>query len=36
MVGFQPIVPPQEEGGLQTNQVDVEVKVVPSEEESIP
>ena len=25
-VGFQPIVPPEVEGGLQTNQVEVEVK----------
>ena len=38
-VGFQPIVPPEVEGELQTNQVEVEVKeeqVEPSEEESIP
>ena len=38
-VGFQPVVPPEVEGDLQTNQVEVEVKeeqVEPSEEESIP
>ena len=33
-VGFQPIVPPEVEGGLQTKQVEVEVKEEPSEEES--
>ena len=35
-VGFQLIVPPEVEGGLQTNQVEVKVKEEPSEEESIP
>ena len=35
-VGFQPIVPPEVEGDLQTNQVEVEVKEEPSEEESTP
>ena len=38
-VGFQPIVPPEVEGDLQTNQVEVEVKEEqeePSEEESNP
>ena len=35
-VGFQPIVSPEVEGGLQTNQVEVKVKEEPSEEESIP
>ena len=35
-VGFQPIVPPEVEGGLQVNQVEVKVKEVPSEEESTP
>ena len=33
-VGFQPIVPPEVEGGLQINQVEVKVKEEPSEEES--
>ena len=28
-VGFQPIVPPEVEGGLQTNQVEVKVKEEP-------
>ena len=31
-VGFQPIVPPEVEGGLQTNQVEVEVKEQTPEE----
>ena len=35
-VGFQPIVPPEVEGNLQTNQVEVKVKEEPSEEESTP
>ena len=35
-VGFQPVVPPEVEGDLQTNQVEVEVKEEPSEEESTP
>ena len=37
-VGFQPIVPPEVEGDLQANQVEVEVKEQeePSEEESNP
>ena len=35
-VGFQPKVPPEVEGDLQTNQVEVEVKEEPSEEESNP
>ena len=35
-VGFQPIVPPEVEGDLQTNQVEVKVKEEPSEEESTP
>ena len=35
-VGFQPIVPPEVEGDLQTNQVEVEVQEEPSEEESTP
>ena len=38
-VGFQPIVPPEVEGDLQTNQVEVEVKEEqkePFEEESNP
>ena len=35
-VGFQPIVPPEVEGDLQTNQVGVKVKEEPSEEESTP
>ena len=29
-VGYQPIVPPEDEGYLQTYQVEVEVKNVPS------
>ena len=33
-VGFQPIVPPEVEGGLQTNQVEVEVKEETPEENS--
>ena len=33
-VGFQPIVPPEVEGGLQTNQVQVEVKEQTPEENS--
>ena len=35
-VGFQPVVPPEVEGGLQTNQVKVKVKEVTSEEDSTP
>ena len=35
-VGFQLIVPPEVEGGLQTNQVEVKVKEEPSEEECTP
>ena len=37
-VGFQPVVPPEVEGDLQINQVEVEVKEEqePSEEESTP
>ena len=35
-VGFQAIVPPEVEGGLQTNQVEVNLKEEPSEEESTP
>ena len=35
-VGFQPIIPPEGEGSLQTNQVEVKVNEEPSEEESIP
>ena len=35
-VGFQLIVPPEVEGGLQTNQVEVKLKEEPSEEESTP
>ena len=35
-VGFQPIVPPEVEGDLQTNQVEVKVKEEPSGEESTP
>ena len=35
-VGFQPIVPPEVKGDLQTNQVEVKVKEEPSEEESTP
>ena len=35
-VGFQPIVLPEVEGDLQTNQVEVKVKEEPSEEESTP
>ena len=35
-VGFQPIVPPEVEGSLQTNQVEVKVKEKPSQEESTP
>ena len=35
-VGFQSIVPPEVEGGLQVNKVEVKVKEVPSEEESTP
>ena len=35
-VGVQPIVPPEMEGGLQTNQVEVRVNEEPSEEESTP
>ena len=35
-VGFQPIIPPQVEGCLQTNQVEVKVKEEPSAEESTP
>ena len=33
-VGFQPIVPPEGEGGLQTNQVEVKVKEEPPKENS--
>ena len=33
-VGFQPVIPPEAEGNLQTNQVEVNVKEEPSEEES--
>ena len=33
-VGFQPIVPPDVEGDLQTDQVEVKLKEEPSEEES--
>ena len=33
-VGFLPIVPPEVEGGLQTNQVEVKVKIESPEEES--
>ena len=33
-VGFQPVVPPEMEGSLQANQVEVKVKEEPSEEES--
>ena len=35
-VGFQPIVPPEVEGGLQTNQVEVEVKEQTPKENSNP
>ena len=35
-VGLQPIVPPEMEGDLQTNQVEVKVKEEPSEEEFAP
>ena len=35
-VWFQPIVPPEVEGGLQTNLVEVNVEEVSSEEESTP
>ena len=35
-IGFQPVVPPEMEGSLQTNQVEAEVKANPSEEESTP
>ena len=35
-VGFQPIVPPEMEGDLQANQVQVKVKEEPSEEEYTP
>ena len=35
-VGFQPIVPPEVEADLQTNQVEVKVKEELSEEESTP
>ena len=35
-IGFQPIVPPEVEGVLQTNQVEVKVNEEPSEEESTP
>ena len=35
-VAFQPIVPPEVEGGLQINKVEVEVKEEPSEEEATP
>ena len=35
-VGFQPIFPPEVEGDLQTNQVEVKVKEEHSEEESTP
>ena len=35
-VGFQPIVPPELEGGLQTNQVEVEVKEQTPEVNSNP
>ena len=34
--GFQPVVPPELEGILHTNQVNVMVKEEPSEEESTP
>ena len=33
-VGFQPIVPPEVDGGLQTNQVEVKVNEEPPEEKS--
>ena len=35
-VGFEPIVPPEVEGDLQTNQVEAKVKEEPSGEESTP
>ena len=35
-VGFQPVVHPEVEEGLQTNQVEVKVNKEPSEEESTP
>ena len=35
-VGFQPVIPPEVEGDLQTNQVEVKVKEEPSEEEYMP
>ena len=35
-LGFQPIIPPEVEGGLQTNQVEVKVNEEPSAEESTP
>ena len=35
-VGFQPVFPPEVEGGLQANQVEVKVKEVPYDEESAP
>ena len=35
-VEFQPIVPQEVEGDLQTNQVEAKVKEEPSEEESTP
>ena len=35
-VGFQLIVPPEVEGGLQTNQVEVKINEECSEEESTP
>ena len=35
-VGFQAMIPPEVEGGHQTNQVEVILKEEPSEEESTP
>ena len=34
-VGFQLIVPPEVEGGLQTNQLELKLKEEPPEEKSI-
>ena len=34
--GFQPIIPPEVEGGLESNQVEVKTKEEPSEEEFTP
>ena len=35
-VGLQPIITPEVKGGLQTNEVEVEIKGEPSEKESTP